>query len=484
MEEEDRIAEAIQRNNDAILIEEVFDENNFPGGQGAADEFLRGEEVDRQEQIVASGEDTEAETADERERDDDDHHDGDDHEEEEIEEQEEEEDEERSEADQDDEDEDDSDDSDHSQEDNGLIMNEEQRQLAAAAGAAAAEAIRVPVQAVKIPLFYGDKTDTMTAEQWANTIDRARDLHNWDDAQSAAAATENFRGSANMWRENLTMGNADQVAAATDWEAMKTLFLQQFGETTLPTQKVDLMLGLKQQKDETAKTFYVRVDNALKKISKTALAATPEAQKPGFIRCRENMQQFVFMAGLKAEVRKWVTASMPDNPTLDNLRQAAIKADQAEFQKLSAAVHNLAEIQNMAAMRSMGMQGGEDQIAQDRTFRRTYGGSHMNAGPSRGFETPEQELAALRAQNRQLTAGGKQKQTGGQQQGGARQKESQNVKAIPMAERGWILCYNCHQWGQHFKHECQVPKEEAKKLVKQTARDKPQGAPHDSQYPN
>ena len=362
------------------------------------------------------------------------------------------------------------DDNDDQEDEENFIMNEEQvNRLAEALGNQ-----RPAVQSVKIPLFFGDKTDTMTAEQWADTIDRAKNLQNWTEEQTATAAIENWRGNANMWRENLAMGVAADVAAVAAWDLLRPKFIAQFGETTLPAQKVELMLGLKQKKDESAKTFFMRVDNAVKKITKTALAAQAEAAKPGFIACRAEIQRFLFMSGLKGEVRKWVTANMAENPTLEQIRTAAIRADQAEAQRNDHA----------AALQIAGVSMSQE-----------HGPSmQQSRGEVRGAESLEEEIAALRTQNQQLKSAAKKNKQGTAAGGGAarkqdgaaggQKKQSQNVVNIPMAERNWILCYNCYQWGQHFAHECQMSKEEGKRMKRQSAREKPSGPAHDSQYPN
>lgn len=340
---------------------------------------------------------------------------------------------------------------------------------AAAAAVAAAQERLGPT--VKIPLFLGDSKD-MKPAQWCATVDRAKQVSDWSDEQAAAAALDHLRGIACTWKENLEMGSEAERANLLAWPALRAAFLTRWTEEASAQQKVGLFLALQQKENETAETFFDRTDYALKKCTKEEYTAMANADaREGFIAGRQAITKLMFLKGLLPGVRVWVEGVLQEaDPTLTAVRKAATKADTAIRSKKSPAnlpINAILEVPGAA------------------------GGAGSAPATSR-----DEEIARLQQQINAMQAGGGGSRGGGGGRGGGRgrggrggagtqvARESQNVKAVPMRERDWILCYKCNQYGQHFAHECTLTSDDIKKLTKQTPADRPSGRPSDRQFPN
>jgi len=309
----------------------------------------------------------------------------------------------------------------------------------------------------KIDTFWGDAKDSQTPEQWTQTIDRARDVNRWTPATAASAAVESLRGEANTWAENLAWGEATDIAALADWAQLKTLFLKRFKKSQTAGEKVSLIISLKQKGGESTEAFYDRVENTMKRCTRTELEAEDDDDKQGFKHCRAVMTKLMFMQGLRTEIRLWVEGtSNEEDMTLDNCRTSAIRAEKALKQKQGA--NPAATTQRMAAMST----GESGDIAE--------------------------ELAALR---QQVNRGGAKKKTANTGRSGANAKPRAagtgffaTQRLLPMKKREWINCNACLQWGQHFADECKLSADERQSLNRQPRDQKPSGAPRDAQFPN
>ena len=79
----------------------------------------------------------------------------------------------------------------------------------------------------KVPLFAGSDKDTVTPEQWVETLDRVATVNRWTDRMTADAANECLRGEAHTWKQNLAW-NEDTAGNLLSWLIMKPLFLTRF----------------------------------------------------------------------------------------------------------------------------------------------------------------------------------------------------------------------------------------------------------------
>jgi hypothetical protein len=311
---------------------------------------------------------------------------------------------------------------------------------------------------VKIPLFRGNtKKDSVTPDAWCDTVDRMQALMAWTEKQAADAAIDAMRDEANIWRENLTNGDATEVAAVAEWRLIKPKFLIRFASIQTAVQKVGVILGLKQKNEETTTAFFDRVDNAMKKVTKTDLAATNE--KTGFIACRGVFSKLLFLAFLRPEVRMWVEANgIKDDTTMADIRQRAIDADHALKSKSASTGGQAAAIASVSV-------DDEPDVA-----------------------NIKEEISAL---NRQLSAmgggrGGRGAGRGGRGagRGGAAGSRIPKTPAEIAARKRWVHCRKCKQWGVHYAAECKMSDGDIGKMSPQSESDQPTGNTYDSQYPN
>jgi hypothetical protein len=49
---------------------------------------------------------------------------------------------------------------------------------------------------IRIPIFKGDSQDSITVQQWVDTLTRAKTINNWSEKQAADMALENLRSGA------------------------------------------------------------------------------------------------------------------------------------------------------------------------------------------------------------------------------------------------------------------------------------------------
>jgi hypothetical protein len=313
----------------------------------------------------------------------------------------------------------------------------------------------------KIDNFWGDAKDSQTPEQWTQTIERAKDVNRWTDATAASAAVESLRGDANVWAENLSWGEATDKTALTHWPDLKTKFLERFKRSQTPAEKVALVISLKQKANETTETFYDRVENVMKRCTKSELEGEPEADKKGFTDCRSVMTKLMFLQGLRTDIRLWVEGTANEEEmTLDNCRKSAMRADKALKAKQGPTATTVARV---AAFHD---ESNNEMAAELAALRQQVKGAQGNQGKKKNANA-----------NAGRSGASAKPRSGGM-------GFFATQRTLPVAKREWIHCNSCLQWGQHFADECKLSAEEKGALRRQPRDQRPSGQPKDAQYPN
>ena len=81
----------------------------------------------------------------------------------------------------------------------------------------------------RLVIFRGTNKDTVTAEAWADMVDRFVTILNWDSKQTAGAAVEAMRDDALSWVSTLKHDfDASRRALIEDWQLLKPEFLKRF----------------------------------------------------------------------------------------------------------------------------------------------------------------------------------------------------------------------------------------------------------------
>jgi len=341
------------------------------------------------------------------------------------------------------------------------VINEDDiRAIAKAASEAASQEGKVTFRPGK---FSGENKDNEpTIEQWCDTIDRAAAVSGWKKEMSAAAAIECLRGEAYRWVDNLKLAEKADRNALSDWDLLKQRLLIRFKKQPSPIQLIDLITNLKQKNNESANSFYDRVENAIKRCMKEELDPLLELengddgrprfnpQRQGYLIARERQIKLNFLAGLRMDIRIWIEGSVDtENATLDTWKRAAMRADDALKGKLNST--------NKFALASMALT--QQQAQED---------NRMVAALQRS--RPQGAARKATPQPRQRAAPG----TG----------FFAAQKKLPISQREWILCRKCGQWGQHFANECTISAADMGRFSRQTYADKPTGQPRDRQSPN
>jgi hypothetical protein len=137
---------------------------------------------------------------------------------------------------------------------------------------------------IRIPIFRGDSQDSITVQQWVDTLTRAK------------------------WKENLQWGSAAEKDALESWADLFPLLTARYLRTEARADKVKSIGSLVQARREELVTYWDRVDNVMKRCTKDKLAALPVALTPAqaYILARDNIAELLFMHGMLPDVRKTV----------------------------------------------------------------------------------------------------------------------------------------------------------------------------------
>lgn len=321
-------------------------------------------------------------------------------------------------------------------------------------GAAGAAAPRFISQAemARLPQFRGNSKDTITAEAWAEMVDRFISVLTWTPEQAAGAAIESLRDEANVWRENLANGKTDQQALLKDWNRMRTAFLERFTKVGSRASKVQNLGNLKQMGGENCAAFADRVVHALDKLTASAYGGLrDDHRKEGFMTCRDLLEGAIFLCGMKQDVRLWVEMDMTENSSNQDLKKLAQKAEIA----LGTKNNNNPKIHAIQA--SMGEKEDE------------------------GVSNLKSELKELKATVRALT---KPEQVAAFNKSNSAPRPRKPLP--PMGERDRpIHCWKCRQWGKHTKAECRLSDAQIANLTPMRKEDKPGDMEFvDAQFPN
>ncbi len=317
---------------------------------------------------------------------------------------------------------------------------------AGAAAAAAAAGNPPPMmlpqsEMSRLVIFRGNSKDTVTAEAWADMVDRHITVLNWTTKQTAGAAIESMRDDANIWRENLN-NSSDGVKRALleNWQAMRKEFLKRFGKAKTWAAKVHGLAQLRQAQGESCGTYQDRVVHTLDKLTAVKMKDQAGQAATGFTACRDLFETAIFLNGLKGELRMYVEMDLEDETTTVQVYDLARKTEIAVNSR-SGAQHKVA----------------------------------MLDGASDG------KLEALRVEMTDL-----KKKVTTEQVGAVEKKRAPKAgqRDKPMKDRRPMLCWKCKQWGKHLSKECKLTVEEIARLTPMTKDDKPAGPVSDAQYPN
>ncbi len=297
----------------------------------------------------------------------------------------------------------------------------------------------------RLVVFRGNSKDTVTAEAWAEMVDRHISVLNWTTKQTAGAAIESMRDDANIWRENLAnSSDTDKRNLLEDWNAMKAVFLKRFGKAKTRAAKVQGLGQLRQATGETCGAYQDRVVHTLDKLT-TAKMQTCDGvnQKKGFTDCRDLFETAIFLNGLKGDLRMYVEMDLKDTTTTEEVYEMARATEIAVNSK-----NNQHKVGAVTSQQDHSMETLRGEVSE---LKRSMDQGHVAAASDR------------RSNNNKPKVGQRDK---------------------PMSDRRPMLCWKCKQWGKHLSKECKLTAEEVARLTPMSKDDRPTGTVVDTQYPN
>ena len=193
------------------------------------------------------------------------------------------------------------------------------------APAAAAACMLPQSEMSRLVVFRGNSKDTVTAEAWAEMVDRHISVLKWSPEQTAGAAIESMRDDANIWRENVANSPAQAKRDwLKDWALMRPEFLKRFGKVKTRAAKVQGLGQLRQNTGEACGTYQDRVIHALDKLTaKPAQACTTRDERAGFNNCRDLFEAAIFLNGLRGDIRMYIEMELKETSTADEIYELA-----------------------------------------------------------------------------------------------------------------------------------------------------------------
>lgn len=296
----------------------------------------------------------------------------------------------------------------------------------------------------RLVVFRGNSKDTVTAEAWAEMVDRHISVLKWSPEQTAGAAIESMRDDANIWRENVANSPAQTKRDwLKDWALMRPEFLKRFGKAKTRAAKVQGLGQLRQNTGEACGTYQDRVIHALDKLTaKPAQACTTRDERAGFNNCRDLFEAAIFLNGLRGDIRMYIEMELKETSTADEIYELARTTEIALNSKTG---HKVAFIDSNAEGALQAIQKEVKEL-------------------KKSLETTEKIAAVTKTTKTD--------------------KPKDQVRNKPMAQRRPMLCWKCKQWGKHLKEECKLSADEIARLTPQSKDDRPGGEVFDAQYPN
>jgi len=172
-----------------------------------------------------------------------------------------------------------------------------------------------------LPLFNGDKTDAISAEDFVRKTDAAKEAMRWNDATTATHFKSCLRANALDW---LKMIEFDDVNTES-WLIIKPLFIKAWVTAFKEVSTLTSLANLVQGKDEHPREFISRITKLFIDIKKARpvldmvlpAASTPEqVQQHVKVAMDHDMKHIIkciFVSGLIPEIRDKIWEKDPQN---------------------------------------------------------------------------------------------------------------------------------------------------------------------------
>ena len=321
----------------------------------------------------------------------------------------------------------------------------------AAASAAAndgggAVANRLPAADMsRLVIFRGTTKDTVTAEAWADMVDRFVTVLNWDAKQTAGAAVEAMRDDALTWVSNLKNDfDSGRRALVEDWKLLKPEFLKRFEKYKSRAARIQGLGTLRMMTAEDTVTYFDRVMHVCNKVVKHKISNYQDGtvEHKAFLDCYDDFVSAVFLHGLRAEIRMHVEMDLKDEDNAKGIFERA-RAIEHGFMAKKAAVAALAHEMPEGPTKTSLMEGSQ-QVAVSSLRPKGRGKTTARPSPVSKRATPKP------------------------------------AKGVTGRSRP-IFCFKCKQWGLHYRHECMLSEKECAALTPQDRSQEPPSV-YDAQY--
>lgn len=180
-----------------------------------------------------------------------------------------------------------------------------------------------------LPLFYGRKDkDIITAHQLINRFDRAAVIADWDEPRQCSEFNLILRDKALLWWDALP-NISEHANVQTNIVNLKAAFLDYYAPKYTAKATCNLFVEMQQKSGESVTDYYLRVDDALKRLVEAKPAAMNDAvvaalpagvnlaqalvfKREGIKQDEQFFLQQLFTAGLREDIRtKVMEANMP-----------------------------------------------------------------------------------------------------------------------------------------------------------------------------
>lgn len=299
----------------------------------------------------------------------------------------------------------------------------------------------------RLVIFRGTTKDTVTAEAWADMVDRFVTVLNWDSKQTAGAAVEAMRDDALTWVSNLKNDfDSGRRALVEDWQLLKPEFLKRFEKYKSRAARIQGLGTLRMMPTEDTVTYFDRLMHVCNKVVKHKISNYQDGtgEHKAFLDCYDDFVSAVFLHGLRAEIRMHVEMDLKDEDNARGIFERA-RAIEHGFMAKKAAVAVLAH--DMPEVPQAPQPEGSQQVAASSLKSKGKGKATPRAPASASF---------------------------------SRRSPAKPARSVEGRSRP-IFCFKCKQWGLHYRNECMLSDKECAALTPQDRNQEPASV-YDAQY--
>ena len=298
------------------------------------------------------------------------------------------------------------------------------------------------------PEFDG-KADAKTSwTQWIDGIDSLFGINTaLSDEQKAFFAKSHLTGIAYQFVKNLK-DNPDKTTLTNKWSTLRPELIERFEPIEKKQIKSSTFADCNQRKEETVRDYYDRLEGVRNDMDR--LLSQPTRASAQYKEIRELQLRTQFRNGCRKEIHDYLNAKFDENTKLDELKEAALAFEAVACENKKKKNEGVDAIQ-----KDNGRSDVDAETAAIGSQNRSLRGAGTRFSNMR-----------IRGRGRAARGNGNPSPFRGGGRGGAanrgggpgNQFSRQAGVHGEVKPDGSFLCYNCFEWGHHWRSNCPNPR--------------------------